>query len=250
MKRFNAEGEGAISDIYPRTAALILHVSRLSLKGVHVVIVGCGRVGSTLAIELIASGHTVAVIDRKPDAFKRLGENFSGLTIAGIGFDRDVLLEAGIEKAQAVAAVTNGDNSNILIARVAREKFGIEKVVARIYDPKRAEIYERLGVATVATVKWTSERILRRILPDVSGIEWTDPSSNVVLIERGFPNSLVGKKIADIELSGARISALRRLGSAIVPDENTIIQQGDVGYFIVEVNLLNKLDTLLKQGSS
>jgi len=250
MKRFSAEGEGAISDVYPRTVALILHVSRLSLKGVHVVIVGCGRVGSTLALELITSGHTVAVIDRKPDAFKRLGENFSGLTIAGIGFDRDVLLEAGIEKAQAVAAVTNGDNSNILIARVAREKFGIEKVVARIYDPKRAEIYERLGVATVATVKWTSERILRRILPDVSGIEWTDPSSNVVLIERGFPNSLVGKKIADIELSGARISALRRLGSAIVPDENTIIQQGDVGYFIVEVNLLNKLDTLLKQGSS
>ena len=250
MKRFSAEGEGAISVVYPRTVALILHVSRLSLKGVHVVIVGCGRVGSTLALELITSGHTVAVIDRKPDAFKRLGENFSGLTIAGIGFDRDVLLEAGIEKAQAVAAVTNGDNSNILIARVAREKFGIEKVVARIYDPKRAEIYERLGVATVATVKWTSERILRRILPDVSGIEWTDPSSNVVLIEREFPNSLVGKKIADIELSGARISALRRLGSAIVPDDNTIIQQGDVGYFIVEINLLNKLDTLLKQGSS
>lgn len=164
------------------------------LKRVHVVIVGCGRVGSTLALELVAVGHTVAVIDRKPEAFKRLGENFSGLTIAGIGFDRDVLQEAGIEKAQAVAAVTNGDNSNILIARVAREKFGIEKVVARIYDPKRAEIYERLGVATVATVKWTSERILRRILPDISSVEWTDPSSNVVLIEREFPNSLAGKR--------------------------------------------------------
>ena len=219
------------------------------LRAVHVVIVGCGRVGSTLALELIASGHTVAVIDRKSDAFKRLGENFSGLTIAGIGFDRDVLLEAGIDRAQAVAAVTNGDNSNILIARVAREKFGIEKVVARIYDPKRAEIYERLGVATVATVKWTSERILRRILPDVSSIEWTDPSSNVVLVEHEFPDSLVGKKISDIELSGARISALRRLGSAIVPDDNTIIQQGDVGYFTVEINSVNQLDILLKQGA-
>ena len=216
----------------------------------HVVIVGCGRVGSTLAIELIASGHTVAVIDRKSDAFKRLGENFSGLTIAGIGFDRDVLLEAGIDRAQAVAAVTNGDNSNILIARVAREKFGIEIVVARIYDPKRAEIYERLGVATVATVKWTSERILRRILPDISSVEWTDPSSNVVLIEREFPNSLVGKKATEILLASARISALRRLGSAIVPDDGTIIQQGDVGYFIVEVNSLNRLDSLLKQGTS
>jgi trk system potassium uptake protein TrkA len=220
------------------------------LKSVHVVIVGCGRVGSTLALELVAVGHTVAVIDRKPDAFKRLGENFSGLTIAGIGFDRDLLQEAGIEKAQAVAAVTNGDNSNILIARVAREKFGIEKVVARIYDPKRAEIYERLGIATVATVKWTSERILRRILPDISSVEWTDPSSNVVLIEREFPNSLAGKKIIEIELSGARISALRRLGTAVIPDENTIVQQGDVGYFAVEIGSLDKLNSLLKQGTS
>lgn len=220
------------------------------LKRVHVVIVGCGRVGSTLALELLKVGHTVAVIDRKPDAFKRLGENFSGLTIAGIGFDRDVLQEAGIEKARAVAAVTNGDNSNILIARVAREKFGIEKVVARIYDPKRAEIYERLGVATVATVKWTSERILRRILPDISSVEWTDPSSNVVLIEREFPNSLAGKKIIEIELSGARISALRRLGTAFIPDENTIVQQGDVGYFAVEIGSLDKLNSLLKQDQS
>lgn len=216
----------------------------------HVVIVGCGRVGSTLALELIASGHTVAVIDRKSDAFKRLGENFSGLTIAGIGFDRDVLLEAGIDRAQAVAAVTNGDNSNILIARVAREKFGIEKVVARIYDPKRAEIYERLGVATVATVKWTSERILRRILPDISSVEWTDPSSNVVLIEREFPNSLVGKKATEILLASACISAIRRLGTAVIPDEKTIVQQGDVGYFMVEINSLNQLDDLLKQGAS
>ncbi len=220
------------------------------LKRVHVVIVGCGRVGSTLALELVAVGHTVAVIDRKPDAFKRLGENFSGLTIAGIGFDRDLLQEAGIERAQAVAAVTNGDNSNILIARVAREKFGIERVVARIYDPKRAEIYERLGIATVATVKWTSERILRRILPDISSVEWTDPSSNVVLIEREFPNSLAGKKVFEIELSGARISALRRLGTAVIPDENTIVQQGDVGYFAVEIGSLDKLNSLLKQGTS
>ena len=220
------------------------------LRAVHVVIVGCGRVGSTLALELIASGHTVAVIDRKSDAFKRLGENFSGLTISGIGFDRDVLLEAGIDRAQAVAAVTNGDNSNILIARVAREKFGIEKVVARIYDPKRAEIYERLGVATVATVKWTSERILRRILPDISSVEWTDPSSNVVLIEREFPNSLVGKKATEILLASACISAIRRLGTAVIPDEKTIVQQGDVGYFMVEINSLNQLNDLLKQGAS
>jgi len=130
------------------------------LVSVHVVIVGCGRVGSTLALGLVGAGHTVAVVDRKPDAFVRLGDDFKGSKVAGIGFDRDVLEAAGIQQASAVAAVTNGDNSNILIARVAREKFGIENVVARIYDPKRAEIYERLGISTVATVKWTADRNL------------------------------------------------------------------------------------------
>lgn len=216
----------------------------------HVVIVGCGRVGSTLAIGLVAGGHTVAVIDRKPESFTRLGEKFGGTTIAGIGFDRDVLLEADIEKAQAVAAVTNGDNSNILIARVAREKFGIEKVVARIYDPKRAEIYERLGIATVATVKWTSERILRRILPDLPAVEWTDPSSNVVLVEREFPNSLVGKRAIDLDLPGVRLSVIRRLGVAQIPDSQTLIQQSDVGYFAVSTDALKNLDKQLPRGSS
>ena len=141
------------------------------LERVHVVIVGCGRVGSTLALGLVGAGHTVAVVDRKPDSFVRLGDDFKGSKVAGIGFDRDVLEAAGIQQASAVAAVTNGDNSNILIARVAREKFGIENVVARIYDPKRAEIYERLGISTVATVKWTADRILRRILPDLPAVE-------------------------------------------------------------------------------
>lgn len=216
----------------------------------HVVIVGCGRVGSTLAVGLVAGGHTVAVIDRKPESFTRLGEKFGGTTVAGIGFDRDVLLEAGIEKAQAVAAVTNGDNSNILIARVAREKFGIEKVVARIYDPKRAEIYERLGISTVATVKWTSERILRRILPDLPAVEWTDPSSNVVLVEREFPNSLVGRRVIELDIPGVRLSAVRRLGVALIPDSQTLVQQSDVGYFAVGTDALKNLDKHLARGSS
>lgn len=215
----------------------------------HVVIVGCGRVGSTLAVGLVAGGHTVAVIDRKPESFTRLGEKFGGTTVAGIGFDRDVLLEAGIEKAQAVAAVTNGDNSNILIARVAREKFGIEKVVARIYDPKRAEIYERLGISTVATVKWTSERILRRILPDLPAVEWTDPSSNVVLVEREFPNSLVGRRVIELDIPGVRLSAVRRLGVALIPDSQTLVQQSDVGYFAVGKDALKNLDKHLAKGS-
>ena len=216
----------------------------------HVVIVGCGRVGSTLALSLVSSGHSVAVIDRKSDAFFRLRDNFAGQTITGIGFDRDVLEQAGIKHASAVTAVTNGDNSNILIARVARESFGIENVVARISDPKRAEIYERLGIATVATVKWTSDRILRRILPDLPAVEWTDPSSSVVLVERTLPVSLVGEKILELEIKGARISAIRRLSAAIIPDAKTLIQQGDIAYFTVDKNSANALDEFLKRAPS
>jgi len=217
---------------------------------VHVVIVGCGRVGSTLALGLVSSGHSVAVIDRKSDAFFRLRDNFAGQTITGIGFDRDVLEQAGIKQASAVAAVTNGDNSNILIARVARESFGIENVVARISDPKRAEIYERLGIATVATVKWTSDRILRRILPDLPAVEWTDPSSSVVLVERTLPDSLVGEKVLELEIEGARISALRRLSAAVIPDLKTLVQQGDIAYITVEKDSVNSLDEFLKRGKS
>jgi trk system potassium uptake protein len=196
---------------------------------VHVVIVGCGRVGSTLALNLVSSGHSVAVVDRKSDAFFRLRDNFAGQTITGIGFDRDVLEQAGIKQASAVAAVTN---------------------VARISDPKRAEIYERLGIATVATVKWTSDRILRRILPDLPAVEWTDPSSSVVLIERAFPDILVGEKVLELEIKGARISALRRLSSAVIPDSKTLVQQGDIGYFAVEKNSVVSLDEFLKKGTS
>lgn len=216
----------------------------------HVVIVGCGRVGSTLALSLVSSGHSVAVIDRKSDAFFRLRDNFAGQTITGIGFDRDVLELAGIKKASAVVAVTNGDNSNILVARVARESFGIENVVARISDPKRAEIYERLGISTVATVKWTSDRILRRILPDLPAVEWTDPSSSVVLVERTLPDSLVGEKVLDLEIKSARISALRRLGASVIPDSKTLIQQGDIAYITVAKDSVNSLDEFLKRGKS
>lgn len=214
----------------------------------HVVIVGCGRVGSTLARELTGQGHTVAIVDRKPEAFSRLGESFNGTKIVGIGFDRDILIEAGIEKAGALASVTNGDNSNILVARVAREEFAIERVVARIYDPKRAEIYERLGIATVATVKWTSERILRRILPDLPAVEWTDPSAKVVLVERELPKSLVGSNVFELDSEHARIVAVRRLGSAMIPDADTLVQEGDVVYVAATIANLANFDELLIAG--
>jgi len=129
---------------------------------------GCGRVGTLIAQRLEESGHTVAIIDQNREAFRRLGPNFQGITLTGVGFDRDILIQAGIERADAFAAVSNGDNSNILAARVARENFGVTNVVARIYDPGRAEIYQRLGIPTVATVIWTADQILRRLIPEGS----------------------------------------------------------------------------------
>jgi trk system potassium uptake protein TrkA len=212
----------------------------------HVVIVGCGRVGSTLARQLVAQNHSVTVVDRKKSAFQRLGADFTGRTLAGIGFDRDVLVEAGIQEAGAVAAVTNGDNSNILVARVARENFRIERVVARIYDPKRAEVYQRLGIATVATVTWTSERVMRRILPEESGIEWVDPSAKVTMVERELPSRLVGKRYVALEVPGrARIVAVSRLGAAMIPSDDLVGQEGDIVHIAVATADVNDVLNIL-----
>ena len=142
----------------------------------HIVIMGCGRVGSSLAHHLERLEHSVAVIDQNPVAFRRLGEHFTGRQVEGVGFDRETLMAAGIEQAAAFAAVSSGDNSNIIAARVSRETFGVQKVIARIYDPKRAEVYERLGIPTIATVPWTAGRLLKAVLGDATAEAWRDPS--------------------------------------------------------------------------
>ncbi len=212
----------------------------------HVVVVGCGRVGSSLSVQLAEAGHSVAIIDRRSEAFERLGEGFSGRKVVGIGFDRDRLKEAGIEQADALAAVTSGDNSNVLIARVARETFGLEHVVARIYDPRRAAIYQRLGIPTVATVAWTTERILRRVVPDALGVEWVDPSAKVSLIERPVGPGWAGPRLLDIEAgSPIRIVAVSRLGVSHLPTNDTVVQDGDVLYLAVAGDALDQLDGLL-----
>src|SRR6266498_286059 len=141
---------------------------------------GCGRVGSTIAHILEDQGHSVAVIDQDAEAFRKLRSGFKGSKITGIGFDRDVLIEAGIEQADAFASVSSGDNSNVISARVARESFNVARVVARIYDPRRAEVYQRLGIPTVATVRWTADQMLRRLLPEGSEPLWRDPTGAVV----------------------------------------------------------------------
>jgi trk system potassium uptake protein TrkA len=213
---------------------------------VHVVVVGCGRVGSALARTLTETGHTVSVIDKRPESFARLPSDFTGKSISGVGFDRDRLRDAGIEEAGALAAVTNGDNSNILIARVARETFGLENVVARIYDPRRAAIYQRLGIATVATVAWTTERVLRRIVPDEAAVEWIDPSARVSLVERSISSAWAGRVVSDIEALGqVRVAVVGRLGVGQVPRDNLVVQEGDVLYITAAADGLEALDALL-----
>jgi len=195
---------------------------------------GCGRVGSTLAVDLEKSGHTVAVIDQNREAFRRLGANFNGRTVAGVGFDRDTLLEAGIEKADAFAAVSNGDNSNILAARVARETFGVKNVVARIYDPGRAEIYQRLGIPTVATVLWTTDQIMRRLTPDGAKSEWRDATGTVQLVEVSLHKDWYGESVLLIEKNtDARVAFITRLGEAVLPNEHTVLQEGDLVHLLV-----------------
>lgn len=200
----------------------------------HMVVVGCGRVGAGLAMSLQEEGHTVAVVDRNKKAFGRLPDSFAGRTIQGVGFDREVLREAGVEDATGLASVTSGDNSNIVIARVAREHFGIERVVARIYDVRRAAIYERLGIPTVATVGWTVERVLSRLKPETANLAWVDPSARVCLIERPVPPAWAGRPLAQLDISAtARVVALTRLGVATIPTSELVCQEGDVVWVAV-----------------
>jgi len=190
---------------------------------------GCGRVGASLARAIERAGHEVAVIDQDESAFRRLGTSFEGRTVTGVGFDRDTLRAANIGDAYAFAAVSSGDNSNILAARVAREKFGVEHVVARIYDPGRAEIYQRLGIPTVATVKWTSDQMLRRLLPQGHVPEFTDPSGRVVIAEMPIASSWIGRRVTEIETAtGGRLAYLTRLGDGLLPGEDTVYQEGDL----------------------
>ena len=161
---------------------------------VHVVIMGCGRVGSTLARSLEDRNHTVSIIDSDPDAFRRLGPAFNGDKVTGYGFEQVVLEKAGIRRADAFAAVSSGDNSNIIAARVARETFGIQQVVARIYDPGRAEVYQRLGITTVATVKWTADQVLRRILPAGAEPDFRDPSGTIRVDQVPVPAVWIGQR--------------------------------------------------------
>ena len=208
----------------------------------HVIIMGCGRVGSELAARLEGRDHTVSVIDKRANAFRNLRPGFRGQTVLGYGFDEQVLDDAGIGRADAFAAVSSGDNSNIVAARLARERFGIEVVVARIYDPRRAEIYQRLGIPTVATVKWTTDQVMRQLFPEHVASDWKDPSEGVSLVTVLLPDAWVRWSITDLEQEGhCRVVAINRLGHAKIPAPDQLLQQGDQLHLAVDGYGLERL---------
>jgi len=210
---------------------------------VHVIVVGCGRVGSELAVNLEREGHSVAIIDKNRRAFKRIPDDWTGRKIVGFGFDRDDLEEAGAREAGALAAVTSGDNSNVLTARIARENYQIPNVVARIYDPRRAVIYQRLGIPTVATVTWTTDQVHRRLLPDSTATEWTDATGGIRLIERNLPPQLAGRNLGGLATDPEmRLVLVTRSGKAQLAAPELVGQEGDVLLFAVRAEALQRLE--------
>jgi trk system potassium uptake protein len=215
-----------------------------------VIVVGCGRVGSELAISLEQSGHSVAIIDKNAGAFRRLPDNWPGRTVTGYGYDRDHLEEAGVKEAGALAAVTSGDNSNVLTARIARENYQIENVVARIYDPRRAIIYQRLGIPTVATVTWTTDQVMRRLFPERSVTEWSDPSGVVSIVERGLPPEWAGRSLGDLTVGNRfRLVTVTRSGQARIASPELVGQEGDILMMVVHRDAVADLDHLLDTSS-
>src|SRR4051794_27102986 len=210
---------------------------------------GCGRVGSTLARSLEERNHTVSVIDSEPDSFRRLGPDFNGDKITGYGFDQQVLEKAGIRRADAFAAVSSGDNSNIIAARVARETFGIQQVVARIYDPGRAEVYQRLGITTVATVKWTADQVLRRILPAGAEPDFRDPSGTIRVDHVPIPEAWIGSRTVEFQSQAqVRIAWIDRLGEGMLPTRDSVLQEGDLMHAVMREENASGVYDVLKKG--
>jgi trk system potassium uptake protein TrkA len=201
----------------------------------HTIVVGCGRLGAELAQTLMSDGGSVAVIDKNPKAFARL-EDFGGTTVVGFGFDHDTLASAGVDRADALAAVTSGDNSNIVVARLAKEHYRVDRVVARIQDPARAEIYHRLGIPTVAAVKWTTDQVVRRLAPDLRSTEWTDANGEIALVDVEAPTAWAGQAVSALDQADAwRITAINRAGHSTLAQPDTVIQGGDRLYLAVSL---------------
>ena len=212
----------------------------------HVVIVGCGRVGSELTLQLGRTGHDVVIIDKKPEAFDRLPPGFDARTIVGLGFDRDILEEAGIKEADAFVAVSNGDNSNIVSARVALEHYHVPNVIARIYDPQRAEIYQRLNIPTVATTTWGVKQIMLMLTHPREEIKESLVGGDLFRMRVPVPDHLVGKPVGALNEDGkVLVAGVDRMGSGFIPVASSTFQQGDIVQLILQKDGLDLLDEIL-----
>ena len=213
----------------------------------HFVIMGCGRVGAALTVQLAKTGHTVSIIDKRKEAFDRLPPEFDAKTIVGLGFDRETLEEAGIKEAEGFIAVSNGDNSNIVSARIAREHYHVPKVVARIYDPRRADIYERLNIPTVATVRWAARQILFLLFHGREELRESLAGGNLFLLRVEVPEHLVGKPVASVGKTGeVRVIGVDRGGSGFLPGKDSTFQHGDVMDVVVHKDAMDALDEVLQ----
>ena len=212
----------------------------------RVVIMGCGRVGILLTQELVAAGHRVAVIDRDPRAFDRLPPGFEATRVVGLGFDRGVLEEAGIREADAFIAVSSGDNSNIVSARVAREHYKVEKVIARIYDPMRARIYERLNIPTIATTRWGVQQMLLMLAHPREEMEESLAAGNLYRFRVQVPAHLVGKTVDRLSLEGkVLVAGVERGASGFIPVPSSTFQEGDVANVVIHKDAIADFDALL-----
>jgi trk system potassium uptake protein TrkA len=219
----------------------------LGFAVVHVVIMGSGRVGIATSMALTQRGHSVAIIDKRPQAFERLPPGFSARTLVGVGFDREVLEDAGIKKADAFIAVSSGDNSNIVSARIAREHYHVPKVIARIYDPRRAEIYERLNIPTIASVAWSVGQIEFLLFHGREELKEAFGGGMLLDYRLVIPDHLIGKPIASVEVPGAIVVAgVERGGSGFLPVGDSTFQGGDVAHFVVTKDAMDQLDLLLQ----
>jgi trk system potassium uptake protein TrkA len=212
------------------------------VSAVHVVIGGCSRVGIQLTVDLSRRGHTLSIIDKDPSAFERLPPGFEGQTIVGMAFDRETLEEAGIREAGAFIAATNGDNSNIVSARIAREAYGVDRVVARIYDPRRAEIYRRLGIKTVAGVQWVTSEITDMLFHGIEHTELAIGNGEMVLLRIDIGANLAGTLVKNLGEAGrATVIAVDRMGKPIIPNSDATFQEGDIAHIIVTRDAIETL---------
>ena len=208
---------------------------------------GCGRVGILLTQELSKAGHDVTVIDKNPHAFERLPPGFDAKEIVGIGFDREVLEEAGIKEADAFLAVSSGDNSNIVSARVAREYYHVPRVIARIYDPLRADIYERLNIPTVSTTRWGVKQIMLMLIHERAEVKEALAAGDLLRMRVEVPDHLVGKRVADMNVEGkVLVAGVDRGGKGFIPMASSTFQHGDFVALIVQKDAAEKLDELLQ----